>query len=147
MVGGLAWIGDDAEVIEGATAALRGSVGGGEFVGESESVERLLFDLLLEGGFAAGEITTEGESGFDGAEELGAFLDDAGKAFVDEGVEDFVDFLAGNLSAGSEFQRFESRVAEQHQIGAGFVGVEANLLQAAPVALIFSPWEFSRHLI
>lgn len=142
VVGGLAGIGDDAEIVKRATAALSGSVGSGEFVGESESVERLLFDLLLERGFAAGEIASEGESGFDGAEELGAFLDDAGEAFVDEGVEDFVDFLSGNLSAGSELQCFESRVAEQYQIGAGFVGVEANLLQAAPVALIFSPWEF-----
>ena len=147
MVGGLAGIGDDAEIVERATAALCGSIRSSEFIGESESVERPLFDFLLESGFTAGEIAAEGESGFDGGEELGALLDDASKAFVDEGVEDFVNFLAGHLSAGGELQCFESRVAEQHQIGAGFVGVEANLLQAAPVALIFSPWEFSRHLI
>lgn len=123
--GGLVGVRNDAEVVEGAAFAIRGRIGASEILGEAVGVAGLFVKFLTEGGLAAGDVAGDGEGGFDSAEEFGAFLDDVGEAFFDEGIEDFVDFLAGHLGAGSEFEGLETRVAEEDQVGAGFVSVQA----------------------
>jgi hypothetical protein len=143
--GGLVGVRNDAEVVEGAAFAVGGRVGTGEIFGEAGSVARLFVEFLTESGLATSDEAGDGEGGFNGAEELRAFLDDVGEAFFDEGIEDFVDFLAGHLRAGGEFEGLKTGVAEEDEVGAGFVSVEAQLLKTAPVALIIRPGEFAQH--
>lgn len=147
LLGDLGGIGDDAEVIERAAGAVGRGVGAHEVVDEGMGVAGLLFHFVAEGILAAAQIAGQGHGRFDGAEEFGAFLDDLGKALFYQGIKHFVDFLAGHLGARGKLKGLEPRVAEEHQIGAGLVGVEADLLQAPPKSLIFRPAEFLRHPI
>ena len=78
----------------------------------------------------------DGQFRLDGREELGFFLHHAGEAFFGEAVEDLINLLARHGGAGSQLESLELGMADEDEIGARFVGVETDLLQAPPEALV-----------
>ena len=92
------------------------------------------------------QVGRDGERGLHGAEEFSLLLHDLRETLFHQTVEDLVDFLAGDLRAGGEFEGLEARVADQHKIGARLVGVQADLLQPPPEFFVLDIRQISDRL-
>ena len=132
--GDLPGVVDDAEIVERAASALAFGVGAHELLHHAGGGVILIGKLLLKSLRAARHIAGDGLVGRDGEEELGLFLDDLRESFFDEAVEDFVNFLAGDVGAGGEFEGLEAGMADEDEVGPGLVGVQAHGLEALPEA-------------
>ena len=64
-----------------------------------------------------------------GGEQFGLLLDDLREAFLDQTVENFVDFLPRNMRPRRQFQSLETRMPDQHEIGSRLIRIQPKLLQ------------------
>src|SRR5207245_1137895 len=54
-----------------------------------------------------------------------------------QAVQHFVNLLPGNVRPRRQLERLEFRVTEEHQVGPGLVGIQAQLLETPPEPLKF----------
>ena len=76
----------------------------------------------------AGQEVRNGHSRLHGGKQLCFFLDNIGKTFCDQVIEHLINLLAGNARPVGDFLGFETPVPDQHQVGAGLVGVQTQSL-------------------
>ena len=74
------------------------------------------------------QVTWNRQIRLDRRKELGLFLHDVRESLLCQTVQNFINFLPRDVRARGQLQRFEARMTNQNQIGARFIGVEAQLL-------------------
>ena len=144
--GRLRGLGDDAQEIERAAAALPFRVQGGLRSSiRAVPARPLSVSSCSSRAAVCGMITGNRKAGFHGRKELGLFLDDLREAFFYEAVQNLVDLLPRHVRARGQFQRFEFGMTEQHQIRPGFVRIQPELLQPSPEPLKIDLGQFFAH--
>ena len=126
MDAGLSGLADDAQIVERAASSLPFRIGRRQIVHQALGRAGLIFQLLLQDLGAAAEIAGNGDARLHRGEELGLFLDHLREALFDQAVENLVNLLTRNVGARGQFQRLETGMTDQHQIGARLVGIQAQ---------------------
>ena len=144
--GGLRRFGDNAQEIQRAASALAFGVQRLQVVDQRPAGTAVVGQFLFQVLPLAGEVSGNRQARLDRREELRLLLDHLGEALFHQAVQNFVDFLPRHVRPRRQFQRFEFRVAQQHEVRPRLVSIEPKLLQASPKALKINFGQFFAHI-